>query len=370
MKNSFKLLTILLAGTFSIAYGQDSLKNTNQLTISSYVDAYSATHNTQSSQQDLQPYTAVGARDNSLGVNMAQIGINFENDNIRSEVIFHAGDIALATWSSDYQYLQAANVGMKLTDGLWLDAGFFATHLGTESFLPKNNNLSSIAVLTYNEPFYQSGARLSWDASDSWYVEGWVLNGYNSFVDNNDSKSVGVLVSYSISENTSLTYTNLYGRESEDDFPLKQRRFYQNVYFDQNWNDQVYLTIGLDYATQTNSSIDNAEDPATLFGSLITARYQFNPKWSVTGRGELINDESGFVTGLIPTNSGEQKGLELFGLTLGSEYRPVEQAYLRTEVRYLEAQDDLELFFDGEPTNSRVEFLITLGFEMEKVFGF
>ncbi|UII31270.1 porin [Fulvivirga ulvae] len=369
MKNSFKLLAILMAGAVSIVKGQDSLKN-NQLTISSYVDAYSATHNTQSPQQDFQPYTAVGARDNSLGVNIAQIGLNFENDHIRSEVIFHAGDIPLATWSSDYQYLQAANVGMKLSEGLWLDAGFFSTHLGTESFLPKNNNLSSIAVLTYNEPFYQSGAKLSWDVSETWYVEGWVLNGYHSFVDNNDSKSVGVLVNYNISDNTSITYTNLYGRENDDDFPLKQRRFYQNVYLDQNWNDQVFLTIGLDYATQTNSDIDNIEDPAGLFGGLITARYQFSPKWSVTGRGELINDESGFVTGLIPDTDGGQKGLELFGVTMGTEYRPVEQAYLRAEFRYLEAKDNLELFFDGEPTNSRVEFLITLGFEMEKVFGF
>lgn len=370
MKNKLNLLIILIAGAISMTNAQDSLKHENQLTISSYADTYFSTFDTQSSQQDFQPYTAVGARDNSFGVNIAQIGLNFENKYIRSEVIFHMGDIAQATWSDDFPYLQAANVGMKLSEGLWLDAGFFSTHLGTESYLPKNNMLSSIAVLTYNEPFYQSGAKLSWDASEKWYIEGWVLNGYHSFVDNNDSKSVGILVSHSISDNTSITYTNLYGRESEDDMALKQRRFYQNIYFNQNWNDQVFLTIGFDYATQTNSNITNAEDPATMYGGVITGRYQFNPKWSITARGELVNDEHGFISGLITDTDGDLAGLEIFGLTFGTEYRPVDQAYLRAECRYLQAPDNLEIFFDGETTNNRIELLLTLGFEMNKVFGF
>lgn len=67
----------MLAGTISMAKAQDSLKN-NQLTISSYVDAYSATHNTQTPQDEFQPYTAVGARDNSLGINIGQIGLNLK----------------------------------------------------------------------------------------------------------------------------------------------------------------------------------------------------------------------------------------------------------------------------------------------------
>ena len=369
MKNT--LVAILTLSSIMSVRAQDTLKNT--LTIGGYIDSYYAAYNTSQSQDELLPLISTGARDNTIGVNMAQLSLNYEGDKVRSEIIFHRGDIQQATWSDTFPYLQAANAGVKLSNDLWLDAGFFATHLGTESFLPKNNNLSSIAVLTYMEPFYQSGAKLSWQSSDNLYLEGWVLNGYNSFVDNNDSKSVGLLASYDINESTSITYTNLYGRESEDDLPLKQRRFYNNIYLDKNWNEQFFLTIGFDYATQTNTKIVGLIDPpetAKMFAGLITARYQFTPEWSVTGRMEFINDEDGFITDTYETANNTLVGLNLTGFTLGTEYRPMDGAYLRFEGRRLQASEDLEIFFDGDNRNDRLELLITLGLSVDKVFKF
>ncbi|GGE26364.1 outer membrane beta-barrel protein [Psychroflexus planctonicus] len=369
MKKILISIGLCILGYFTATAQEE--ESTHSIKISSYADGYFAGYSNDLSQTELQPFITVGARDNSFGVNVAQFGISYEHEKVRSNITLHYGDIAEATWSSEFNMIQEANVGILLADGLWLDAGFFRTHIGTESFLPKNNMLSSTAFKTFNEPFYQAGARLSYDQLDDWYFEVWALNGYNSFVDNNDAKSFGALVSYKFSENTSLTYTNLYGRESEDDVSPNQNRLYQNIYLNHNWDDKIFLTVGFDYGLQSNSDLNNPSDTASMYAGVFTARYQFTPIWSVTGRAEIFRDENGFISGTTMNTAGDVTGFDLTGYTLGAEYRPASSTYLRAEVRHTSTQDDLEIFInDGDPTNNRFEVLFTLGLEIDKVFKF
>lgn len=369
MKSFIIVIANVLA--FSIVNAQSNGDKPHQLTLSAYVDGYFAGYSNDISQQEFQPYITVGARDNTFGVNVAQLGLHYEHQHVRGNVTLHYGDIPQATWSNDFNMIQEANMGVRISEGLWLDAGFFATHIGTESFLPKNNMLSSTAFATYNEPFYQAGAKLSYGNVANWHFELWGLNGYNSFVDNNDAKSVGVLVSHDFSDNTSITYTNLYGRESEDGIFPKQRRFYQNIYLNQNWNDKVFLTVGFDYGLQTHSELENAGETATMYNALATLRYQFNPMWSITGRYEIFKDQNGFISGTVQDTNGNLAGVELVGYTLGTEYRPVANAYIRAEARYAGTDDDLEIFVkDGETVDHRFELLFTMGWELDHLFNF
>lgn len=367
-----KIMALAVAALgFTAANAQETEENKHSLTVSGYVDSYFAGYDNDLGQQKFQPFITVGARDNTFGVNVAQFGLHYEHEKVRGNVTLHYGDIPQATWSGDFNMIQEANVGLRLTDGLWLDTGFFTTHIGTESFLPKNNMLSSTAFITYNEPFYQAGAKLSYENVENWYFELWALNGYNNYVDNNDAKSVGALISHNFSENTSITYTNIYGRESEDGISPEQNRFYQNIYLNQNWNDKVFLTLGFDYGIQTNSELDNPEETATMYGGLVTARYQFSPEWSLTGRAELFKNKNGFISGTTINTERNFAGVELTGYTLGTEYRPINNAYLRAEARYTSAADELEIFINnGQPTNNRFEVLVTMGFEIDKVFKF
>ena len=260
MNSKFLLVSLGLLAWLSL-YSQETK---HQLTLSTYIDTYFAGYDNDIGQEDFQPFITAGSRDNSFGINVAQLGLKYEHKKIRGNIVLHYGDIPQATWSGDFNTMQEANFGVKLCDGLWLDAGFFTTHIGTESFLPKNNLLSHTAYLTFNEPFYQAGARLSYDAAEDWYYEVWALNGYNDFVDNNDAKSVGALINYNITQNTSITYTNLYGRESEDGFDREQNRLYQNIYLNHHWNEKIFLIVGFDYGTQTNSALENTSRTASM----------------------------------------------------------------------------------------------------------
>lgn len=351
---------------------KDSLnvEKDHRFMVSGYGDSYGSAYSTNLNQQEFQPYVTVGARDNSFGVNVAQFSASYNHKFVRSTITLHWGDIPKATWSSEFNEIQEANVGVKLTEGLWLDAGFFRTHIGTESFLPKNNMLSSTAFVTYNEPFYQAGAKLSYDALKDWDFELWALNGYNNFIDNNDAKSVGALVTYNFNDDASLTYTNIYGRESEDSIEPKQNRFYQNIYLNKNWNQQVFLSVGFDYGLQTNSELQNSDATASMYGGLATLRYQFTPKFSLTGRGEIFKDKNGFISGTFENKNGETFGVEMTAFTLGAEYRPINNAYIRAEGRFTNATDNLDIFMDKNGlTNHRCELLLTMGVNFEKSFG-
>lgn len=360
------IVAILILQT---VHSQDKPKN-HQIQISSYIDTYFASYNNDLTQEDLQEFITVGARNNTFGINVAQLGLSYMSKNLRSNIILHHGDIVKATWSDDFPNIQEANIGVLIAEDLWLDAGFFATHIGTESFLPKNNMLSSTAFKTFNEPFYQAGAKLSYSIN-KWDFQLWVINGYNSFVDNNEAKSLGILMTYEFSDRLSITYTNLYGKESTDESDLDQNRFYQNLYLNYNWKDKLLCTIGFDLGMQTNSDLDNDDDNAMMYAGLATVRYKFNPRWSITGRAEIFRDENGFISGTYINEDAQETGVDLTGFTFGTEYVPLEGAYLRGEVRNASTQDDLKIFNKGnEFSNQRFEVLFTLGLEIEKIFEF
>lgn len=348
--------------------GSKAQETSPSLSFSAYTDVYYSYFTNEMEPNALQPYTTVSPRSERFGLNVAQVGMGYNSNKVRANLTLHWGDIAQATWSEEFRNVQEANVGFRLIENLWFDAGFFTTHIGTESFLPKNNFLSSTAVATYNEPFYQAGARIAYEGSEKFYAECWVLNGYNRFLDVNDAKSLGLLFSYNFSENTSLTYTNLFGNEAPENIDFRQYLIYQNLYLNTSFNDRFLLTVGGDLGIQSNSKLPEMEETAVMFNALATLRYRFTDRWSITGRAEIFNDSNGFISGLVPTTNNEPQGLELWGFTVGSEYRPALNAYFRGEARFLDLDENTVLFSGDFSRDNRWELKLTMGYQLDKIF--
>lgn len=368
MKRSINLFTALFAGIFCGNAQEEQKTKPQTLEFSAYTDAYYGYFTNKLEANDFQPYATVSPRSERFGLNVAQFGMSYSSEKVRGNVVFHWGDIPQATWAEDFTNVQEANVGVQFAKNWWLDAGFFTTHIGTESFLPKNNLLSSTAVVTYNEPFYQAGAKLSYEGSDRFHAEFWAVNGYNYFLDANNAKSYGLLFSYNFSEYTSLTYTNLFGRESQDNAAVDQFRTYHNLYLNTSFGENIFLTLGGDLGTQSNSSGADLSETAVMYGALATIRYQIDGQWSVTARGEIFNDDDGFISGVLPTHNNEFQGLGLWAITMGSEYRPAENAYIRAEARYLDIDENTPVFMGDYSDHRRWEIMFTMGFEFDKLF--
>jgi hypothetical protein len=340
-------------------FAQDSTK-ASPFSYSGYVDAYYAYYTDSVGTGNIQKFPTISPRSNAMGLNIAMLSVHYASEKVRSTMTLHYGDIALTTWSAKYNFIQEANVGIRLHKKLWLDAGLFRTHIGTEGLLPKENICSSVAIGTFNEPYYQAGFKLMYSPSDKLSLCLHILNGYNMFEDNNASKSLGMLAGYIFNDNFSMGYSNYIGDDVPNDYTNTHIRFFHNLYINYSKN-KIRIQVGGDYCTQMNSDT-TATKSSTMYSGLASFRFQATSKLGIYTRGEIINDNSGFLTGSFIDNTNKTTGLKLWGVTMGAEYKPTDNSYIRVEARQLQCDPHQQIFhWEGKNQSSRLEAMFHMG---------
>lgn len=324
--------------------------------LSTYVDAYYAYDNDKNIDKTPRLLDLISPYRDQIRLNIAAVSLKYGTEKIRSTVTIHYGDIPELNWKpvTKYDFIQEANIGFSPYKNLWIDAGYFITHIGAEG-LPKNNVLSSFSLPVYVEPFIQSGVKIGYDFSDKFSACLHVLNGYNVFEDNNKNKSIGVQLAYTHNEMLKLTYNNIIGNEMPTGSDGKTRIF-NNLIVNLSPCKKIDMIASADICMQEKSKRLNADESAYSYGALFSTKYKFNPKFSVTVRGEYYQDIDGILSGSI----GSYNWLKGNGVTIGCEYRPVESAYLRAETRYIKLDSELQPFYKG---SERTEGMISFGFE-------
>ncbi|MBI4944847.1 MAG: porin [Bacteroidetes bacterium] len=340
----------------SIASNKDSAK----IEISGYVDAYYGYYTDSAGAGNYQKFPSISPRSNQFGLNVAMITAKYSADKVRGIVAVHYGDIPHSTWSANYNFIQEANVGIRLQKTLWLDAGFFRTHLGTEALFPKENYTSSVSVPTFFEPYYEAGARLNYIPNEKLSFFIYALNGYNIYEDNNRTKSTGLLVTYIFSERLNIGYSGYYGDDTPENDSLKHFRQMHNVFL--NFKRKKFkFTMGGDYCMQQNSDTSGKKS-VFMFSGLAMLKYQLMKKFGVYNREEIFNDPQGIMSGTFVDKTGKRSGYKIWGVTLGIEYKPTDNSYIRLEGRELIADKDQEIFhWNNFITNARTELMINMG---------
>ncbi len=330
------------------------------LTVSGYADAYLAFYTDSLPAGSFQKFPTYAPRSNSIGLNIAQLSAVYKTDDIRATVTLHYGDIPASSWSGTFNMVQEANAGIRLHKKLWIDAGFFRTHIGAEGLYPKENITSSIAVVTLFEPYYQAGIKLTCQITKKLEGRLYLLNGYNLFEDNNRKKSLGMLFTYAFNEASSLVYANYLGDDTPDSLHAHHTRFYNNLvyYYDKK---KLRLTAGADFAVQ-----QHADRPGTgtgkAYGGLLSARYTVYKHTNLYVRGEGFYDTNGFLAGYYKDAAGGDQALKTMGGTLGIEYKPLDNAYIRLEGRTLKTYNDVKPFYWNEAyRDQRYDAVFSLG---------
>jgi hypothetical protein len=101
---------------------------------------------------------------------------------------------------------------------------------------------------------------------------------------------------------------------------------------------------------------------------VLIASYNATNKFRVFTRGEFFNDDKGFLSGTFNDKNNNLTGLKISGATLGVEYKPTSNSYIRLEGRDLIANSDQEIFHHNDQTtnsNTRLEAMLNLGFWFE-----
>ena len=339
-------------------------KDSSAFKIGGYLDAYYARYSDSAGANKFQQFPVISPRSNTFGLNIVQITAQYSSKKIRALATLHYGDIPASAWSPVFNMVQEAYVGFRISKNMWLDAGFFKTHIGTEALLPKDNIASSLSIITFYEPWFQSGIKWSWSPTNKILICLHVLNGYNTFVDNNRTKSVGVTFNYMLGDKGSIGYYNLLGDETADSIHRPHLRFLQNAVFTYQLTPALKILIGGDIISQQKSVITDSLQAAFIYGGIATIQYQVKSTFAVYARGEFFRDENGFLTGIIIDALNKPTGFKLWGCTAGLEYKPSANSYLRLEARQLEMDKYQKIFRwynNNGHVNRRIEIMLHTG---------
>ncbi len=319
-----------------------------------YVDTYYSSDNDKAGENSLRSLTAANSLKDRFGLNIAQLYLSTESDNYRANLTMHYGDLPDVAWLDNPKMIQQAYAGIKLFNNFWVDGGYFLTHIGSESLTPKDNWLSTHSIVTYNEPFYQAGLKFTYQPTSNITTQIQLLNGLNQFKDVNENKSLGVFLAYTADENLfSISYAGQYGNEAPSKFKANTTMFH-NLCFAVNPIKNLEIKGHLDYIMREDYLLQEDNDELTeanLLGVSLQLRYTFIDNLRATLRYAMVNDEDNKSTNLQ----------NLSDITLGVEYLPTPNSYIRLEGRNITSSDLNVFVVDGKPEKSRNEVSFNFG---------
>ena len=339
---------------------QQEFDSTGKWQVNGYVDSYYSHYSDSSNLNSFQKFPTISPRNQQFGLNMIQVSAKYTSAKFRSTITLFGGDCPKAAWSNDYNYIQEANLGFNVYQKLWLDMGFFRTHIGLESIQPRENMTMSLATTTYFEPYYLSGAKLTWQHSDRLTFQLNAFNSFNQFVETNKNKALGFSLSFAPTKKVFITYSNLLCDESTVSSNPKQTRFYNNLCLTFKSTKWI-VGFEANYGIQTHSCLVYPLQTATMFSSLLATKYRFTPKTACYVRGELFHDPNEILTGPVLNENHAIVGLEIVGCTAGFEFKPIPNSYLRLEARALSNYNQHIFSYQDQMSKVRTEINFGIG---------
>lgn len=217
------------------------------------------------------------------------------------------------------KYVQQAYVSYLVPagKGLTVDFGKFVTPIGGEVIEAKDNfNYSRGLLFAWAIPYYHMGARVGYAVNDKVSVTGFLVNGWNSVIDNNDAKTVAASVSVKPNGRTTIVGNYMVGRELTPD---DGTRHLVDLVVSYSATDKVSVLGNVDYGHDRSGT-----DGVDWSGVALGLKYQANDAWAFSPRYEIFKDSDGFSTGVAQT---------LQEFTLTGEYKTPAGLLARIEFR-------------------------------------
>lgn len=353
-----KLIGIQLKNDTSVLFQNKKLNveekiNEPKLEIGAYLSSYYAYY-TEDNSSDYVKHATMAARNNEFGLNMVMISLGYRSKKVRSNVTLHYGDIAESTWPNKFNMIQEANAGVELFKNLWFDAGVFRSHIGLESTQPRENITSSMTLANVYEPYFFSGAKLTYLINSKLSLQLNAFNSFNSIIETNKNKLFGSSIVFAPNENLSITYNFITGDDTPDSVDLKHQRFYHNIYATYQ-KKKISIGAEFNYGIQEYSKQLNPITVGTAYmnSSLLLFKHQSFKKVAFYTRGEWFSDEDEILS------IGSNMGKYTWGATAGIEYKPVKNMALSVEGRQLNSEKE-NFYYNGEYHKERSEFIFCL----------
>jgi hypothetical protein len=266
---------------------------------------------------------------NQIAVNLALLGARFTGKRIRGTFAIQTGTYPDANYAAEpqiFKNIYEAWAGVKVANNLWLDAGIFVSHIGLEGPNSRDNLTLTRSIMADNSPYYEAGAKLTYDKGKKWLFSVLAINGWQVIRDRNQNEAIGTQIQFRPTPKVLLNSSTFIGegRNVPDSVGVRLRYFH-NFYVTYDPNKKWKIAGAFDTGWQEKLDGNGGYD-AWQGGSLIVRRRLWE-RAGLVGRAEFYHDPSGV---LAATRFG---GLRTTGYSLGFDYLPVPRIILRAEVK-------------------------------------
>lgn len=330
----------LIAGSMMTmhAFAQEKTdKASAKVTFSGYAEAYYS-YDFNEPADHLKPgFLYNFNRHNELNVNLAYLKGNYSSDRVRGNIAIMAGTYAqynMAAESELMRHVYEANVGIRIGKNLWVDAGIMPSHIGFESAIGKDCYTLTRSIMAENTPYFETGAKITWNPNDKWTLSAMYLNGWQRVKrpDDNQTPAFGTQVVFKPSDKVTLNYSTFIGNDKPDS--LRRMRYFNDLYGTFNITDQFSFIAGIDYGIEQQEKGKSGMNQ--WYSPIVIARYAFTDKFAMAGRVEHYNDKQEVII-----STGTKNGFQTTGYSLNLDFTPYNNVMFRMEGKLYDSQDDI-----------------------------
>ena len=252
------------------------------------------------------------ARNNEMQISSANLGGEFNYEGARGKIMLQFGTRSTVIPRNDYsvyrgqyqldnvyRYLSEAYAGYHFNKwyGINVDAGMFMSYLGLNSYYQVENWEYQASFTSDNTPWFFNGVRVQIFPNKHLKIEGWLINGWQSYGKFNSMPGIGGNLTWCPSEALKLLTNDYYGTDAAG---LKNRvRFHSDNsllvrYFNEPKSKGISkaafsstFDIGFESGDGVSGFNGNSETPSQYFLSgMVYNRVWFNNDkmaWTIGG---------------------------------------------------------------------------------------
>jgi hypothetical protein len=288
-----------------------------------------------------RPFTTQAVRHNEFNVNLGWVEIRASGGRLRGRLALQAGTSVQSNYAGEpaignvsgpnlSRFIQEAVAGYQITPTLWVDGGIFLSHIGMENWTSRDNPTYTRSLSFDFTPAYESGVKLTWQATPKLSALVTVVNGWQNISENNQDKAVGARLDYAQSSSTTFSYYNFVGNEVSS----SRLRVFNGVGFKSGLTSAFTLQGNVDYGTQQRV----ANGRSSWWSAGLIGKLQVEPVVGVSGRVERYQDSDQVIV-----VTGTPGGFKATMASLGLDASPLRNTRVlwRSELRETWAGDPI-----------------------------
>jgi hypothetical protein len=334
------LFALLIGTQIAVAHPCANADTSDPLTLSAYLDA-SFAHDFNDLPTRKRSYTTQALYSDEPMLNLGFVDATFSSQGYRGRLAVQYGSSVIENYQNEpqtlFRYLQEAFIGVKLSDRLTFDTGIFLSHIGTETWIGRDNATVTRSLIADYSPYYQSGGRLVYQVTPELHTELHFLRGWQNISAPADP-AVGTLVSYAPTASLTVQDSTFVG-------DVSGIRAFNDLGVIVTLSNSFTLTGTYDIGLQ-----ERRDDTTALWhGWALIPRYQVSDAVALAFRVEYYSDPSGVIVESLSASS-----FNATGLSLTVDYALTPELVWRNEYRSLLSSHDVFPRRDGYASSDGV----------------